>query len=404
MTLKQRLYLASALLFLLTFLGGGGLIVLNAREAVLAETRSSFQLARQLLHEASPDLLQQLASSRHLKVLPDGEEKIAAPGWFILLTLPEELRFEVGPFQVATDPSDEIEEAWREAKLFFSFLLLLAASSTLLLWWTVAKFLRELHPLLSALTAIQNGDYTVRLSPSRMPELDRIARAFNQMAEALEEVTRKNHRLLQQLLQIQEEERRRLAHDLHDDLGQTLSGLKMAAYALAHQEAQPLVELADHALRTLRDLLNQLQPSELETLGLEAALRALTERWRQVVPQIELEAIFSLVGRLAPEREIHLYRIAQEALANAIRHSGASRVELRLEEEEDHIRLLVRDNGRGLDPGRAKRGLGLTSLAERVAFLGGRLTIFSHHGTAIEVILPKCDSSSSTTTPSSASA
>ena len=438
-TLRRRLYLASTLLFLTTLLGGGTLVVLQARRAVVAETDSSLKLASQLLGDwksgvrrpsAGPpsrarlQLIERLAAARHLRALSEGEGKIDAPDWFVWLVRPEVKPIPVGGgTELVTDPGDEIEEAWQETRLFLGFLILLAGGSVSLLFWTVARFLGALDPLLEALGSVQRGDYSVRLAPTSVPELDRIVQSFNRMAEGLSRANRENHRLLQRLLQVQEEERRRIAHDLHDDLGQTLSGLKMAAHGLARAgspELNMLVKLADRALRSLRDLLKQLQPAELESLGLEAALRSLVERWRQIVPGLEIETHFGLEGlerpgetarqgRLDGEREIHLYRIAQEALANAIRHAGASKIELFLEVGEGWIRLRVTDDGCGFDPERTPKGIGLTSLAERVAFLGGRLKISSagpsgRRGTQLEVVLPRCGSSSSTTTPSSATA
>jgi signal transduction histidine kinase len=195
------------------------------------------------------------------------------------------------------------------------------------------------------------------------------------------------------------EERNRLARDLHDSLVQKLFGVVLAAKsastllerdaAEARAQVDRLGELAQDAISELRSLVFQLRPAAIETEGLAAALRKHVEVLRRVhSTALELE----LAGkpRLRPGVDEEVFRIAQEALQNALRHARADRIAIRLEENGDGLGLSVSDDGAGFDPAapelRARR-LGLTSMEERARELGGRLEIESAPGAGTSVRL-----------------
>ena len=195
------------------------------------------------------------------------------------------------------------------------------------------------------------------------------------------------------------EERNRLARELHDSLVQTLFGVVLAAKsastllerdaAEANAQVDRLGELAQEAIAELRSLVFQLRPAAIESEGLAAALRKHVEVLRRVHP-VELRLELSGTPRLRPGVDDEVFRIAQEALHNALRHSGAGCVSLGLEEDASALRLWVADDGRGFDPAaaalRAHR-LGLTSMEERARELGGRLEIESEEGEGTRVRL-----------------
>ncbi len=188
------------------------------------------------------------------------------------------------------------------------------------------------------------------------------------------------------------EERNRLARELHDSLVQKLFGVVLAAQSAAtllerdsssaHEQVERVRELAQEAVVELRSLVFQLRPAELETEGLGAALRKHVELLRRAHrAPVSLE----LAGtpRLRPGVDEEVFRIAQESLQNALRHAQAERIELRLEEGPDGLRLTVADDGVGFEPGEAalrSRRLGLTSMEERARALGARLRIDSAPG------------------------
>jgi signal transduction histidine kinase len=195
------------------------------------------------------------------------------------------------------------------------------------------------------------------------------------------------------------EERNRLARDLHDSVVQKLFGIGLAAQsaatlldrapAEARTEVERLQELAADAVGELRSLVFQLRPAAIESEGLAAALAKHVEVLRRVhhLP-IELDAGGS--ARVRPGVDEGVFRIAQEALHNALRHAGAGRLEVRLREDDGGLALRVRDDGVGFDPedpARRARSLGLTSMEERAAALGGRLEIASRPGAGTTITL-----------------
>lgn len=190
------------------------------------------------------------------------------------------------------------------------------------------------------------------------------------------------------LVQSQEKERRRVARELHDGLGQTLAAIRFqvqkAARLFAHDPAgADLSEIGRHlqeAIQETRDLSHDLRPSVLDDLGLAAALRALCRGFGERTDlRVELEADEER-ERLPAEVETALYRIAQEGLHNIERHARARGAQLRLQRLPGEVILEIRDEGQGLDEGQVSAGMGLTNMRERAVLIGGQLEVESAPG------------------------
>lgn len=213
--------------------------------------------------------------------------------------------------------------------------------------------------------------------------------------------------LVRKLVNAQEDERKRIARELHDDTGQKLTALGMGLAALeaaltaddpnrATTLLRHLREMSDQAISELRNIMANLRPAQLDDLGLAPALRWYAKQYQTANPQVQVQLdIEKLPGRLPPEHETVLFRVAQEALTNIQRHAEASRVALRLWQDNGWVRLRVEDNGQGFDPKQPPRhepgsGLGLPGMRERVGLVNGRLEIESAvgQGTCILVELP----------------
>lgn len=188
------------------------------------------------------------------------------------------------------------------------------------------------------------------------------------------------------MLRVQEDERRRLARDLHDEAGQVLSAVKIELELDGRKEAGALV---GRALAQVRDLSNLLRPSALDDLGLAPALQALAadvgERARI---DVALRA-GDLGSALPPDVEVAIYRVVQEALTNVVRHAGATHVRVDVERRDRDVMVAVEDDGRGLDGTRLPQ-LGLLGMRERVTAVGGRLEVGSgaQGGTRVEATMP----------------
>ncbi|HRS75022.1 MAG TPA: GAF domain-containing sensor histidine kinase, partial [Anaerolineaceae bacterium] len=208
--------------------------------------------------------------------------------------------------------------------------------------------------------------------------------------------------LAARLVEVEERERRRISGELHDEAGQSLLSIRLrlelierglpAGHEALRQELGEIRRLTEKTIVEIRRLLSALSPAVLEQLGLAAAIRQLAGRWRQA-SGIHITVRADLKRPAPKPVEVAAYRLAQEALHNAVRHSKASRINLSVVSADDALRLTVEDNGTGfcVEQALAKAGsLGLAGMRERVALLGGEFHLRSRpgHGTKISVLLP----------------
>ncbi|HEY1191746.1 MAG TPA: PAS domain-containing protein [Gemmata sp.] len=227
-----------------------------------------------------------------------------------------------------------------------------------------------------------------RLEESVAARTAELATALDSLAA---EMQRRNE-LARRLTTAQEEERQRLARDLHDTVGQTLTGLALAAAA---GQLDQVRRLADELSRELHDVAVRLRPTALDDLGLPAAARELVSEWsRRAKVPVDFQAVGEEGARLPRETETALYRVVQEALTNASRYAGARRVAVVVGRRGGEAVAVVEDDGFGFDPDAVPRtpipgrrgGLGLVGMRERVELLGGTLEVDSAPGAGTTVI------------------
>jgi two-component system sensor histidine kinase UhpB len=246
--------------------------------------------------------------------------------------------------------------------------------------------LRPLEDLIEAMEKVDLSSPRLHLPASidgvgETEEVERIELAFLRMMRRLEAERR---RAGSAALHAQEEERARVARDLHDEVNQSLTGLLLRLEA-AREAAPPGLEaeiaetkaLANQAMTELLSLARQLRPTALDDLGLAAAIGGQVEQ----LARGEIEAKLAVDGDfsdLGDDAQLVVYRVAQEALNNAARHSGAKRVEVLLRRDQDGgVALEVADDGRGFAFDESESGLGIGGMRERALLVGGELTIES---------------------------
>lgn len=222
-----------------------------------------------------------------------------------------------------------------------------------------------------------------------------------QMEEALRE-SLVHQKVARQLLESQEQERKRIAAELHDDLGQNLllanNQLLLGVRAIAQQQdpseaIQEAMGLVFQSLQDVRDISHNLRPHQIDELGLSKSIESMV---RRIAQASELDFTSTLVpadGLLSPEGEINLYRIAQECLNNIVKHSGARSLSVSLSEQKDHLLLRIADDGRGFDVQAVTKGphsFGLMVMEERAHMLGGEFELHSEPGggTTISAFIP----------------
>ncbi len=263
---------------------------------------------------------------------------------------------------------------------------------------------RPLMDLGRVMKRVQNGERSLRASLTGVdPEADQLANTFNTMLEAIDEANRAR---ASQIIKAQEQERKRIARELHDETSQVLTSLLISLAVLEEsittQEARDRItetrQLAHQTLRAIRNLSIDLRPSALDDLGLLPALRWYVKEYQQ---KTNIEVEFHTAGfrdrqRLSPEMETALYRIVQESLTNVAKHAQAHKVTIMLREENDAVNATITDDGRGFDVeglekmGDKDRGLGLVGMQERALLLDGTATIESRpgRGTVVNVHIP----------------
>jgi two-component system, NarL family, sensor histidine kinase UhpB len=291
------------------------------------------------------------------------------------------------------------------------FIVLATLLSLLVNFVLLRASFRPLFSLLATIRAVTTGKTDTRAAISSDLEISELAAAFNTMLDRLEAARREQALLI---LQAHEEERRRIARELHDETSQNLTALLVHAEILSqalqrvpehvltmdtHTQlesgVQQLVALTQYTLESTRVLAQRLRPSVLDDLGFFAALRWLVEDSRRRL-RLTVQLYLDDEGHKPTSHpfpaiyETTLFRIAQECLTNTARHAHASGATITLRYDKNSITLKIADDGCGFDPSRPATGLGILGMRERANLLGGTLTIHSSpaDGTIVQAVLP----------------
>jgi len=288
---------------------------------------------------------------------------------------------------VATfDPATQIGQSWRETSRLLSIMAFALAGLCLAVYAALARALRPTQVIGAGLTRLAANDLSARLPSFDLAELSAVSDVFNALAQKLQAALAERNALTRKLIAVQDEERRHLARELHDEFGQSLTAIAAQAAAAAHtaeRECPPLFEecrgisrTTAGMMETLRGALVRLRPPDIEELGLTLSLESLVASWNGFEKgrtRFEI-AITGKVDDMPPSVCASLYRIAQEAITNAAKHARARRVQLRLEAGQAEIILSVEDDGEAANGNLApKAGMGLLGMQERVVSLGGTL-------------------------------
>jgi two-component system sensor histidine kinase UhpB len=293
---------------------------------------------------------------------------------------------------------DEVREAWEEVQGFFVVqgLLFLAIYGAVHL--LARRAVRPVGSILKGLNAIEEGDYDTQLPRFGLSELDRISAGINHLATSLEISRDEIRALTRHSLSIQEEERRSIAQEIHDEFGQNLTAIKMMSGAMVTNQSvrakadEEIQRLCDRLFGVVRSLMRRLRPMVLEDLGLKAAISDLRDHLLITSPHLEI--IFhcdSALDELRGDTSLELYRIIQEALTNTLRHSGGTQSIISIDEKApEKIQLIIKDNGKGMSQSTVRRGFGLLGMRERVASLQGHFKLINRpeQGLEIRIDLP----------------
>jgi signal transduction histidine kinase len=346
----------------------------------------------------------------------------AAPQWFSSLyqmlfspAPPARRRIEaqgkaIATIEVSLDPRLGEARAWSEMRRIMSVTASAIALLSLIVYVAIDRALRPTRTMLTGIDRLAGGDLSYRLPKVPLIELQRIGEVINRMAARLEASMAERAELARRLAIAQEEERRHLARELHDEFGQNLAAISAIAASVGATaktacpelmpEAVSLSRIAIKMMNELRNTLARLRPAVVDELGLAASLQDLVAGWNGRLGATT-RFTFAQNGDLRELPDavaITLFRIAQEGLTNAARHAGARNVAVMLKRRagsarstESIVQLTIEDDGKGFDPcATANSGVGLAGIRERVALFKGRVDLRSGAcaGARLSVILP----------------
>lgn len=320
------------------------------------------------------------------------------PKWFVhLLTIPDlHIAFpvningqRVGDIVFAPDLSAALFETWVGFLALAGFVVALTGLAGIVAYVFAGSALRPLRDLGEGLTRIRGGDYATPIPVAGPPEIRRSCEEANALATTLAHLSQDNRDLLHRLVSLQDDERRDLARELHDELGPLLFGIRAGTIALIEaspsggnlgNSAQEVMQSVEALQQTNRRILDRLRPLYIEELGLEASVRTLLENFRKQAPHIGLTATIdpALNGIDGPLSQT-VYRLIQEALTNVLRHAGASNTHVQAAMSGDALVIEISDDGGGF-PADNVFGRGLTGMHERVRALSGSLSLLRADG------------------------
>lgn len=290
---------------------------------------------------------------------------------------------------VVTPGADmEIADAWQQLRGLMGLSASTVLALCLLVYGTVSRALRPAQIIIAGLESMRNGDLSARLPAFELTEWQRTGQAVNQLASRQQQLLAERRELALKLMTVQEEERRYLARELHDEFGQCLAAINAVAASItqtAEQDCPALVpegeniaRITGHMMALLRGMLLRLRPMAVDELGLSAALNSLVAGWnaRSGGKTHYRLTIDGDPDRLPEPVPANIFRIIQECLTNIAKHSTAANAQVTLTQSEGLVELRVDDDGSaGNPPYEDAAGIGLLGMRERVTALGGQLTL-----------------------------
>lgn len=296
-----------------------------------------------------------------------------------------------GVLEANANPDAALRRAWREISTVVDVAIMLAAGIAVLAALMIGHALMPARAIIGALQKLEEGQLGLQLGKFKSTDFNHIANAVNRLSATLRQTNSERVALTARLFQVQEEERRSIARDLHDEFGQSLTATTALATIIENsampdrpdiaKDARAIAKTQERMMGALRTTLVRLRSQSIEELGLEASLRQLITDFNA---QSKSGTIFRLqmAGRLAELQKrvaVDLYRIVQECLTNASKHGQPTEVSVRVEHRatrNPHIALTIEDDGGGdISRMHTTLGHGILGIRERLAGLGGSLSI-----------------------------
>jgi len=424
MSLKNRLILyINSLLIIAMIIGILG-ILLAAKKNVRDEILSTQSLAIFAIENGikkNPDfyLFQEEGQSlglgglnqlRHLQIQffdnddklidssqPNIDENNRTPKWIekimtaLLSNIPSEViqidsrGKSLGYILIKPDPAYEINEIWQQVKSGLIVILIFFIFINLVIYIVFFHTLQPINELLDGFKKLENENYKVRINKTNISELNNIGQKFNNTVRKIKETNTRVHKLSQDLINIQEQEKRQLARNLHDELGQSLTAIQAEAASIKNSQknktnliaVENIISLSKSMMFSTRELIKKLSLGILDEVGIKIAMDDLVMSWSKRNPNIKMKYDFdqAALQKLSKETHQHLYRIVQEALTNISKHANPLNVSVLIKSIlSGKVKIQIINDGI-VKKANSSKGMGLSGMRERVAQMKGQIKI-----------------------------
>ena len=420
MSFKFRLILIVNTLLILSIVLSLILIVLNSAENAQSEILSSKQLASYAIRQSiqkNPEYIKylqgnqtlgisELITVRHLLIEYYNKDDLLletnlnrnvqelTPAWFsFLLSWKQKQNYEheiislnvtgkdIGYIKLTPDPTSEFNEIWEQFKGSLLVTIIFVILINISIFIIFSRILSPINQLIESFDRLAKKQFNVAVPLPKILEFNALSRKFNAMARQLKKNNDEILRLNRAIVNIQEDEKKSISRDLHDDFAQSLAAIQAEAYVATENQSQTfkniqlkkIISISKAMIQDLRTLLQSLNLGIIDEVGIETALNDLIDGWIKKNKQKNVELkikVTEKLNNLDKRQIINLYRIIQECLTNIGKHSNSKKTSISILERRDDLELIVRNNGIRKSKIETS-GLGLIGMRERVAALRG---------------------------------
>ena len=436
MSLKNRLTLYINSLLVIAMIVGIAGIMLAAKKNVRDEILSTQSLAVFAIENGikkNPDFylfqeegesfgLANLNQLRHLRIQffdtqdnlidssqPNLDKQNRAPKFIemimtsLLTTMPPKIipidsrGKSLGYILIKPDPAYEINEIWQQVKSGLIVILIFFIFINLVIYFVFFHTLQPINELLDGFKKLENENYKVRINKTNISELNNIGQKFNNTVRKIKETNMRVHKLSQDLINIQEQEKKELARNLHDELGQSLTAIQAEAASIKNSKkaksqliaVENIISLSKSMMSSTRELIKKLSLGILDEVGIKIALDDLVTSWLKRNPNIKMKYEFDQVTleKLPKDNHQHLYRIVQEALTNISKHATPLKVSIVIKSLlSGKVKIEIINDG-VKKKNKESTGMGLSGIRERVAQMHGQIKIIRSKFFKIIIVL-----------------
>ena len=290
----------------------------------------------------------------------------------------------LGYVLITPQPMYEYSEIWQQIKNSFWVILLFFGLVNIMIFFVFYLTLKPISSIIEGFQKLEDENYKANIKKINILELDIIGKNFNKMVKKLKEGNFKIHRLSQDLINVQEQEKKELARNLHDELGQSLSAIQAEAASIKKNKNEEsrilalnsIIKISKNMMLSTREIIKKLSLGILEEMGFEIAINDMVEGWSKRHPRVLMSYSFDkkIEEFISPSFAGHIYRIIQEALTNISKHSKPKKitVNLELKKKETELEIKISNNGVIQNPNK-ENGVGLLGMIERVRQMKGTI-------------------------------